>query len=65
MSKLNRRVFVKTCAAASAAFSTFVIAGTKASGRVLGTNDVLTRAVYPLDRPLRLPPRSALVLELF
>jgi hypothetical protein len=26
--------------------------------------DVLTSAVYPLDRPLRLPPRSVLVLEL-
>jgi len=27
-------------------------------------HDVLTDAVYPLDRPLRLPPRSVLVLEL-
>ena len=27
--------------------------------------DVLSDAVYPLDRPLRLPPRSVLVLELF
>jgi glycosidase len=27
--------------------------------------DVLTGAVYPLDRPLRLPARSVLVLELF
>jgi glycosidase len=26
--------------------------------------DVVTEAVYPLDRPLRLPPRSVLVLEL-
>ncbi len=38
MSEQTRRTFLKT-AAAGAAFSTFTIAGTKSSGRVLGAND--------------------------
>jgi predicted dehydrogenase len=41
MSKLTRRQFVKTAAAASSAFSLFTIAGTKASGKVLGANDTI------------------------
>lgn len=41
MSRLNRRSFVKSAVAASAAFPLFTIAGTKASGRVLGANDTI------------------------
>ncbi len=39
MARINRRRFLKTTAAASAAFSTFTISGTRASGQVLGAND--------------------------
>ena len=39
MGTVSRRNFVKTAAAASAAFPLFTIAGTKASGRVLGANE--------------------------
>ena len=39
MSRQNRRRFLQTSAAASAAFGTFTIAGTKASAKVLGAND--------------------------
>jgi len=45
MSLHTRREFLKTSVAASAVFSTFTIAGTKASGRVLGANDVIRVAV--------------------
>src|SRR5215211_7325305 len=41
MKKSNRRNFLKHAAAASAVFPLFTIAGTKASGRVLGANDVI------------------------
>ena len=41
MPRLNRRKFLQTSAAASAAFSTFTIAGTKASGKVIGANDTI------------------------
>jgi predicted dehydrogenase len=41
MSQANRREFLQTAAAASTAFPLFTIAGTKASGRVLGANDVV------------------------
>ena len=41
MKKTNRRKFLKQAAAASAVFPLFTIAGTKASGRVLGANDVI------------------------
>src|SRR5690606_36026709 len=41
MSRLSRRKFLKTTAAASTAFSLFTIAGTKSSGQVLGANDVI------------------------
>jgi predicted dehydrogenase len=41
MQKTNRRQFLRSTAAASTAFSLFTIAGTKASGRVLGANDVI------------------------
>src|SRR5262245_47004596 len=40
MSTTNRRTFLKS-AAASAVFPLFTIGGTKASGRVLGANDVI------------------------
>jgi len=41
MSRLSRRNFLKSTAAAGATFSTFTIAGTKASGRVIGANDTI------------------------
>src|SRR5687768_18405687 len=41
MSSLNRRKFLKGAAAASAAFPLFTIAGTKASGKVIGANDTV------------------------
>jgi predicted dehydrogenase len=41
MSRATRRSFLQTTAAASTAFSLFTIAGTKASGKVLGANDVI------------------------
>lgn len=41
MSKFTRRNFLKTTAAASTAFPLFTIAGTKASGRVIGANDTI------------------------
>jgi predicted dehydrogenase len=41
MSKLTRRTFLKASAAASAAFPLFTIAGTKASGKVIGANDTI------------------------
>ena len=41
MSRMTRRRFVKQAAAASAVFPLFTIAGTKASGKVLGANDVI------------------------
>jgi predicted dehydrogenase len=45
MSRQTRREFVKTSVAASAVFSTFTIAGTKASGKVLGANEAIRVAV--------------------
>jgi len=41
MSDLSRRKFVQGAAAASTAFSLFTIAGTKASGKVIGANDTI------------------------
>ena len=41
MSKFTRRNFLKTTAAVSTAFPLFTIAGTKASGRVIGANDTI------------------------
>jgi len=41
MSRLTRRALLKRAAAASAAFSTFTISGTKSSGRVIGANDTV------------------------
>lgn len=41
MARVTRRKFLKTSAAASTAFGLFTIAGTKASGRVIGANDVV------------------------
>ena len=48
-SRRTRRDFLKTSVAASAVFSTFTIAGTKASGRVLGANDVVRVAVAGIN----------------
>lgn len=41
MTRINRRQLLKTAVAASTVFPLFTIAGTKASGRVLGANDVI------------------------
>ena len=41
MSSLSRRKFLKGAVAASAAFPLFTIAGTKASGKVIGANDTI------------------------
>jgi predicted dehydrogenase len=41
MARITRRKFIQRSAAASTAFGLFTIAGTKASGRVLGANDAI------------------------
>jgi predicted dehydrogenase len=41
MAKFTRRQFIQSSAAASTAFGLFTIAGTKASGRVIGANDTI------------------------
>ena len=41
MARISRRKFIQSSAAASTAFGLFTIAGTKASGRVLGANDTI------------------------
>lgn len=48
MSKFTRRTFVKA-AAASAAFPLFTVAGTKASGRVIGANDMIRIGVAGIN----------------
>jgi predicted dehydrogenase len=45
MSSLSRRNFIRASAAASAAFPLFTIAGTKASGKVIGANDTIRMGV--------------------
>jgi len=45
MSKLTRRRFLKHTAAASTVFPLFTIAGTKASGKVLGANETIRLGV--------------------
>jgi hypothetical protein len=49
MSRQTRREFIKSSVAASAVFSTFTIAGTKASGRVLGANETIRVAVAGIN----------------
>ncbi len=49
MSRITRRRFVQQAAAASAVYSTFTIAGTKASGRVLGANDTIRIGVAGIN----------------
>jgi predicted dehydrogenase len=49
MSRHTRREFLKNSVAASAAFSTFTIAGTKSSGRVLGANDTIRIAIAGIN----------------
>lgn len=41
MARINRRQFIQRSAAASTAFGLFTVAGTKASGRVLGANETI------------------------
>lgn len=45
----TRRTFLQKSAAASAAFSTFAIGGTKSSGRVLGANDAIRVAICGIN----------------
>jgi predicted dehydrogenase len=45
MARMTRRSFLRSAAAAGAAFPLVTIAGTKASGRVLGANDTIRIAV--------------------
>jgi predicted dehydrogenase len=49
MSRLSRRRFVQGAAAASAAFPLFTIAGTKASGKVIGANDTIRVGVAGIN----------------
>jgi len=49
MSKLTRRTFIKSAAAAGAALPLFTIAGTKASGRVIGANDTIRVGVAGIN----------------
>ena len=49
MSKLSRRTLLKSAAAASTAFPLFTIAGTKASGRVIGANDTIRVGVAGIN----------------
>jgi predicted dehydrogenase len=49
MSRQTRRTFLKNAAAAGAGFSLFTIAGTKASGRILGANDTIRVGVAGIN----------------
>jgi predicted dehydrogenase len=49
MSRLTRRGFLKGAVAASSAFSLFTIAGTRASGKVLGANDTIRIGVAGIN----------------
>ena len=49
MSASSRRTFLKTAAAASAAFPLFTVAGTKASGKVIGANDTIRVGVAGIN----------------
>ena len=49
MSRFNRRTLLKSAAAASAVFPLFTIAGTKASGRVIGANDTIRIGVAGIN----------------
>ena len=49
MSRLDRRTFLKQTAAASTTFSLFTIAGTQASGKVLGANDTIRLGVAGIN----------------
>jgi predicted dehydrogenase len=49
MTHVSRRSFLRTAAAASTAFPLFTIAGTKASGRVIGANDTIRVGVAGIN----------------
>lgn len=49
MPRLSRRRFLQTTAAASTTFGLFTVAGTKASGRVIGANDVIRVGVAGIN----------------
>src|ERR1700686_3151340 len=49
MARISRRTFIRSSATASTAFGLFTIAGTKASGRVLGSNDTIRVGVAGIN----------------
>ena len=49
MSRLTRRGFLQGAVAASSAFSLFTVAGTRASGKVLGANDTIRVGVAGIN----------------
>jgi predicted dehydrogenase len=49
MARMTRRRWLKTAAAATSSFPLFTIAGTKASGKVLGANDTIRVAVAGIN----------------
>ncbi len=49
MARPTRRQFLQASVAASTAFSTFTIAGTKSSGKVIGANDTIRVAVAGIN----------------
>ena len=49
MSRQTRRTFLKRAAATAGVATTFTVAGTKASGRVIGTNDTIRIAVAGIN----------------
>jgi predicted dehydrogenase len=49
MTRISRRTLLRSAAAASAAFPLFTIAGTKASGKVIGANDTVRVGVAGIN----------------
>ena len=49
MSRLTRRRFLQGAVAASSVFSLFTVAGTRASGKVLGANDTIRIGVAGIN----------------
>ncbi len=49
MTSLSRRRFLKTAAAVSTTFPLFTIAGTQASGRVIGANETIRVGVAGIN----------------
>ena len=49
MSRLTRRDFLRVTAAASTVFPLFTVAGTRASGKILGANDTVRVGVAGIN----------------